>query len=243
MAFCRPGFRCTRVCSEALILAFGIEGLRQWIASSSFVIAMPVRMRLALASVLPLALAAALVIPNVPATVEPTSPTSESEFFKVAAGRIPTNSVVLSYPFPEPPIVSIGTGIYGAHPVSSTVNDVLLDQALTGNVVQLVGGYGWRPTSGKYDSALPSPLSPSSVEALFNSAFLGVASTAQSKSMSRSDVTKDLRLFLRRYDIGTVLVLPVGHNPGAVVSHLSEAIGPPTRVAGAAVWFDVQKRL
>lgn len=60
---------------------------------------------------------------------------------------------------------------------------------------KLIGGYGWRPSQGKYDSPLPSTLSPPSVEALFNSAFLGVTTDAQAGLLARSDLTMDLRFF------------------------------------------------
>ena len=69
----------------------------------------------------------------------------------------------------------------------------------------------------------------------------------------QNTLTKDLRTFLQRYDVQSVVVVPIGHvelineplqiRPTTVVSHLTAAIGQPEDVDGVKVWLHVGQRL
>ena len=48
---------------------------------------------------------------------------------------------------------------------------------------------------------------------------------------------------MRSYNVGTVIVLPLGRHPEFVTNKVTAAIGPPLHSGGAAVWFHVQQRL
>ena len=223
------------------ILACGIEELRRRVAASRLADRTAPRLRPVLASAVPLSVVAVLALINLPAGTQAAEPTDASPFFSSsAAKRIPAGSVVLAYPYPDPPY-SPGGSLQSL--AFEGVNDMLVDQAVAGLPFRLIGGYGWRPTKGLYESPRPSPLYPASVQALFDSAFTGVARRSQASLIQNSNVTDDLQTFLRRYHVGTVVVLPVGHDPATVVAHLSAALGPPEHHAGATVWFDVQDRL
>jgi len=60
-------------------------------------------------------------------------------------------------------------------------------------------------------------------------------------------------MFLRKYSVQTVLVVPPGRlpsadtrihmNPTVVTEHVTAALGPPTHVDGVTVWFHVRQRL
>ena len=60
--------------------------------------------------------------------------------------------------------------------------------------------------------------------------------------LSKSNVTA-LRVFLRKYDVQTVVVLPKGAYPAAVVSYVTAAIGSPVESGGVTAWFHVKQRL
>ena len=53
----------------------------------------------------------------------------------------------------------------------------------------------------------------------------------------------DLRTFLIRYQVGTVIVYPIGHAPEGVVRYVSALLGPPQWRQGVDAWFGVQKTL
>ena len=179
------------------------------------------------------ALTAAAVIPLAPRHTQPTSPTNVPSLFTSAAVEaIPAGSVVLAYPYPD-----FSGGLYFFAPY-----DIMLDQAVAGMRFKLIGGYGWFPSPrGTKSTVSPSVLKPESVQAIFDAAFHGNA-TAQMAPLSKSNVTA-LRVFLRKYDVQTIIVLPTGAYPAAVVSYVTAAIGPPVKSGGVTTWFHVKQRL
>jgi Bacterial Ig domain len=179
------------------------------------------------------ALTAAVVTPLAPRHTQPTTPTNVSSFVTTAAVEaIPAGSVVLAYPYPD-----FSGGLYFFAPY-----DIMLDQAVAGMRFKLIGGYGWFPSPrGTGNISSPSVLKPDSVQAIFDAAFHGNA-TAQMAPLSKSNVTA-LRVFLRKYDVQTVVVLPNGAYPAAVVSYVTAAIGPPVKSGGVTAWFHVKQRL
>ena len=187
------------------------------------------------AGLVTLGIAVVVLFPLIPQTSEQSIPTPVSPFFASSAAKsIPLGSTVLAYPYPQ---------AWQAGPNSSqSVDDVLLDQAVSGMGFKVIGGYGWRPL-GTYGTPEPSRLAPPSVEALFNAAFFASAPATQLGLLERSNLVADLRRFMRTYDVGTVIVLPSGRHPGIVIAQLTAAIGRPIHSGGAAVWFHVQRRL
>jgi hypothetical protein len=109
---------------------------------------------------------------------------------------------------------------------------------------RVIGGYGWWPVpnSGQNINSAPA-LEPLSVQTLFDACFFGTATPAQAALLAKSDMSRDLRSFMHKHQVGAVVVLPVGNYPSIVTSALTGAIGPPSHVGGATVWFHVQQRL
>lgn len=180
-----------------------------------------------------------VAVPLLPRHSQDATPADVSSFFTSGSARaIPPGSVVLTYPYPTAPT---GQSLFGSRDVA-TVGDALLDQAVSGMRFDLIGGYGWVPGPAEV-TPRPSQLQPASVEILFNESFSGSATRAERLLLLHSDLTADLRLFLLRYHVGTVIVLPIGVHPETVIRHLTKAIGPPTHPRGVFAWFDVQRRL
>jgi hypothetical protein len=226
----------------AVVVAIGVEELHGKLVEGRGAERLSPRQRqfLAAASLL---VVVAVALPMLPARTQSRSPVGESAFFSsTAATRIRTGDVVLAYPYPTAPFIPAGpdhSSVYTFAPV----NNLLVDQAVSGMNFKLVGGYGWRPTKGTFGSPKPSRLSPPSVETLFDVAFSGVASPGQLKLLASSNLTADLRSFLHRYGVAAIIVVPLGHHPAVVINQVTEAIGSPSREAGTTVWFDVQHRL
>ena len=125
-----------------------------------------------------------------------------------------------------------------------SVNDALLDQAVSGMRFRLIGGYGWRPSGAQNGTPGPSILLPKSVKDLFAFAFYGVTTgSGQAHVLVTSDLVGDMRTFLTRHHVGTVVVLPVGQHSATVTRFLTAAIGQPSHAKGALIWFDVKHRL
>ena len=194
------------------------------------------------------ALVVAVALPLVPSSTQATTPTNVPTFFTTkAADEIPSGSVVLAYPYPD---------FVSNNPLATLIqpiDNVLLDQAVAGVRFKLIGGFGWFPSSSdRGGTSYPAQLEPSSVQALFDSGYIGETS-GQHALLVKSNITKDLRMFLRKYSVQTVLVVPPGRlpsadtrihmNPTVVTEHVTAALGPPTHVDGVTVWFHVRQRL
>ena len=178
------------------------------------------------------AISAVAVLPLVPRHTQPTTPTNiPSLFTSSALAAIPAGSVVLAYPYPD----SSGGLFLSPHAI-------MLDQAVAGMPFKLIGGWGWFPSpTGTLGTTNPSVLKPESVQAVFDAAFHGDATT-QLDPLSKSNVTA-LRVFLRKYDVQTVIVSPSGADPAAVISYVTAAIGSPVESGGVTAWFHVKERL
>ncbi len=226
----------------AAIVAIGIDVAHQRLLESQLLASASRRWREMAVALVALSIVI-VALPLLPAHTQPTTPTGESAFFaSKAADGIPTGSVVLAYPYPTAPFLPSGphfSFVYTYGPI----NNVLVDQAVSGMRFKLVGGYGWRQTKGRYGTPKPSRLSPPSVETLFTASFAGVASPPESRLLKTADLPTDLRKFLLRYHVSTVVVLPLGHYPYDVEGVVTSVLGAPVHVSKAAVWFQVQHRL
>ena len=190
------------------------------------------------------AVAAIALVPLVPSRTQPSLPTRVPTLFTAgSASPIPAGSVVLAYPYPSALVHTLHGASSIFYPFVNSVDDIMLDQAVSGMRFKIVGGYGWTPSKVTERMANPSSLTPNSVETLFDASFYGTATPAQEAQLAGSKFTADLRLFLHRYHIGSAIVLPLGQRPATVISRITAAIGPPSRSNGVTGWFDVQQRL
>jgi hypothetical protein len=226
---------------SAAMFAVGIDELRLRLQSGSSLSRLsPARMKQA-AVVTAVIISAAVILPLVPARSVPTTPTTSptvpSFFTSKAVSAIAPGSVVLAYPYPD----AASTGwISIFHPGQS----ILLDQAIADMRFKVIGGYGWFPSpTGHSGTTNPAILPPPSVQALFDVAFTGRETPAQTALLSKADLTSDLRQFLRRFGVQAVIVMDQGGRQSLVINHLTSAIGPAVSSGGVTVWPHVQRRL
>jgi hypothetical protein len=159
-----------------------------------------------------------------------------SYFSSSTAQDIPAGSVVLTYPYVDSASTSIRWALFPAH-------SAMLNQAVAGMRFKLIGGYGWFPSpTGHLGTTSPAVLEPQSVQALFDVALFG-GTPRQRALISKSDLTRDLRVFLRTYHVQTVMIVdPIG-NWRTIDQRLSAAIGPAARADGVILWAHVKQRL
>ncbi len=217
------------------ILAVGIDALHVRVVTARRAIRLAAPWRSLMAAALILCLVAVVLVPLIPDARDASVPTPVAPFFSSSEmGAIPPGSVVLAYPYPQ--------SWQDVPARLQSVDDALLDQAVSGMRFSIIGGYGWRPRWG-YVTAEPSVLEPLSVETLFNGSFYGTATAAQFALLKRSNLVADLRNFLRLHHVDTVIVLPLGEHPAYVTARVTAAIGTPLHTGGVTVWFHVQQRL
>ena len=191
---------------------------------------------------------AAVVIPLMPHHTYLAQPTNVPAFFTSSEeNSIPAGSVVLSYPYPD--LTSLNVWLL-------PVPRVMLYQAVGGMRFKLIGGYGYFPSaSGQGGTTNPSPLEPPSVQALFDEAVTKTPS--QQRILSGRNLTDDLRSFVKRYSVQTVLILRIpakveingrvyshrAPQPLALIDQVTAAIGRPVEEGGVYAWFHVGRRL
>jgi hypothetical protein len=151
--------------------------------------------------------------PGIPSYFTSTSP---QDVRAIAPG-----SVVLTYPYPFPP-----------------QSNAMLWQAEAGMRFRIIGDYAITPLgNGSGDGTLAPPtLPPSLMETLFLSAYQGGPGVAGLPPPDASTLSQ-LRAFIVRYQVGTVLVVPSGGRPDIVTHYLTAALGrPPAIRGGVEVW-------
>lgn len=166
-------------------------------------------------------LAVVTLVPRWPDVTVPTG--TPSYFTSPAVDRIPAGSVVLLYPYPMP-----------------GDNQGMVWQAGTGMRFKLLGGYALIPNAAGSVTPYPSRLAPPSVEDfLVDEA--GVPTFYPTGPLpDAAGLADDLRQFLVRYDVGTVLVAEDAHGATAVEALVTRALGRgPERRGGMAAWYDV----
>lgn len=217
----------------AAMFAIGLDELWVRMRRSGRLASLTPRWRIVASASALAALTAVALIPLVPRHTQPSSQTKVASFFTSSdVDAVPVGSVVLGYPYPDG-----GLGLY-----FEPTHDIMLDQAFAGMRFKLIGGYGWFPSpTGVGGIANPPVLEPKVVRDIFDAAYYGNA-TARMWPLSLSNETA-LRVFLRKYDVKTVVVLAKGQSPGAVVSYVTAAIGSPAESGGVTVWSRVNERL
>ena len=223
--------------SGAGIAAIGLDEVRRRLKLANRPHWPSVRWRGAGAAGLALGLAATVAIPLVPGSTDESIPSPVPPLFTSGSvTSIPNGSVVLAYPYPQ--------GWLPVPDMYQTVNDALLDQAVSGMRFKLIGGYGWWPVpKATYATPTAPPLAPQSVETFFSASYFGQETPTQKALLSKSNLILDLRKFMDEYRVDTVIVLPLGKHPEVVVAQVSAAIGHPVHSGGVTVWYDVQHRL
>jgi hypothetical protein len=110
---------------------------------------------------------------------------------------------------------------------------------------RIIGGYAIFTTTSGMASGFAASLSPYDVEA-----YLWAEATdlppypPVAIPAGRGQLVHDLRVFLRRYRVGTVLAIPNGGHPRAIERLFVRALGAPSAVDGnVTAWYGVQKRL
>jgi len=227
----------------SMILAVGIEALYRRLTDRSRLKTLPSTWRRTIGYSLVGIVVLVVGLPLVPARAEQLSPSgAPSSTVAEALKAIPPGSVVLAYPYPDAPVIPVPfTYKY------ESIDDALLDQAMTGLNFKLIGGYGWRPFVPNgyelFGTPTASELNPASIQSLFGSSFYGYSTPPQQMALTHAHLTSDLRAFMRNYHVEAVVVLPLGQNPKNVVVHVNAAIGPPSFSSGADIWYGVQRRL
>jgi len=187
------------------VLAIGIDEFYERLRRSSRPEWLNQKFRSILAVGASLAVAATVIAPSIPSHTQGTSSTRMAPVLTSSQdSSIPAGSVVLAYPYPSRPI-SVPVYI----PYVPTKDDALFDQLESGMRYKLIGGYGFT-SGGVLD---PSTLRPVSVQAFFDVSYYGASTPTQSNTLSKSDLTSHLRLFMRKYHVGTVIVLPLANSP------------------------------
>ena len=144
----------------------------------------------------PVALAAAVAIPLYPATSYPSVPTDVPALFTTfQLARIPTNSTVLTYPYPIDPILPS-----------------MLDQAVANMHFKIVGGYAAVPQANGAPTYGAIPLQPPQMQQLFYAAQIG-GPAEQSSLPPLGPSLPVLRAFLADNRISTVVWYPIGADP------------------------------
>jgi Bacterial Ig domain len=179
-------------------------------------------------------IAAAVILPLVPAHAVPSTPANIPSFFTSAAvDALPEGGVVLGYPYPD----AGGPDLFLQTPKS-----MMLEQAASGMRFKLLGGFGWFPyPTGSHISTSPPPLRPKSVQEILDGAYWDTSS--EKSLLSQTSATADLRAVLARYDVDAVIVQPLGAEPADVVRYVTATIGCPVYHSDVAVWLHVKQRL
>ncbi len=142
-----------------------------------------------------------------------------------AVDRIPPGSVVLTYPYPYTPD-----------------NEAMLWQAVAGMRFRIIGDQAIIPGRGGRTTSAPETLAPPTAEALFLDAMYGTPRIQATVPPLDATTLGQLRAFCARYDVGTVIVDPVGLYPDVAVTYLTAALGvPPERDGGVDVWYHVDR--
>ncbi len=171
-------------------------------------------------------IAVAALLPLVPQLPYHGAPTAIAPFVVGSGpGQIPANSVVLYYPYPGP----------------LSTQGMLL-QAADRMRFKIVGGYSLVPAPGGHGDAQSTVLQPSAPEAIFSESYSGLQPGNRYPPIDPVTVAA-LRTFLADYRIQTVLLDPVGANPGLVIRYVNATLGPPQRRGEYRAWFDVSQRL
>jgi hypothetical protein len=204
----------------AILLAVGLDQLGRWWTQSARSRRRVSRTTMGILLVLVCAFVAVPLIPRWP---HQELAAGTPEFFSSdAALRIPEGSVALTYPYPDNPNVQ-----------------GMLWQATDGMRFRLLGGYAVVPGAGRVASFNPFPPDLQMVPATLVGDYLGLTPGQVVPGSSRA-TAQEVRAFLKRYRVRSVVAQHVGANPAAAYALIESALGTaPRHEGGVDVWLDV----
>jgi len=169
------------------------------------------------------AVGVAALIPLIPRYPYPSPPISLPAYFTTGAvDAIPAGSVVLTYPYDIDPD-----------------NDPMLWQAETGMRFKILGGQASTPGPHGAATSDVAPLPPPELQQLFRAAMFGDLKGIGAVAPPFDPATfAAIRRFCVQYDIGTVLLQPLGVEALMVARYLTAALGrAPAASGGIDVWY------
>lgn len=158
-----------------------------------------------------------------------TGPSQVPRYFSTpAVDRIPLGSVVLISPYPS---------------VAEPSPDLWL--AVAGSRFKMIGGYGQFVGSTGGASDFPAVLQPSDIESyLWAEVTGGAGYPSTAIPADGPTLARQMRAFLARYHVGTVLYTTVGTFPAQVAALLTKTLGSPSATTGGVTaWYGVQQML
>ena len=173
-----------------------------------------------------LAIVAALVlVPLIPRWPNSSVPSDTPLYFtSPSIDRITPGTVALTYPYAAP---------LHAQP--------MVWQAVAEMRFTLLGGYALTPNARGVPTLFPSLLHPAALQEFFINEEGGIPLYRSPLIADDSNLVGDVRLLVRRYHVGVVLVDPTAPHSGPVNRLIARALGrPPETSGGIEVWYDVQ---
>lgn len=165
------------------------------------------------------------LVPNWPTPTVPLSTSLPPFFTSPQAGEIPAGSVVLTYPFDITP-----------------ENQAMLWQETSDFRWKLVGGYALIPQASGAVSSRPPALRPRPVQRFLAWEAMGRRGYhAKKPPADNGHLVAELRLYIRRYGIETVVFDPVGKTSSVVLALFERALGEPVAAGGVDLWLDAVK--
>jgi hypothetical protein len=147
-------------------------------------------------------------------------------FTSNAAKRIPAGSVVLTYPYPAYPNLQ-----------------AMLWQASDDMGFRIMGGYAIVPTAQRLANYYAYPATLPMVPITLVGDYLG-KNPSQVIAGTPPAGPGDMRSFLRRYHVRTVVAQRIGAHPNQAYRLFTAAIGEgPVHVGGMDIWFNVSARV
>jgi len=214
----------------AIILAIGVDRAYNRIRSGrtgNHARIRPSLRRNSLAMTVPALVAVVALVPVIPKFPYVSADTNVPSLFDVAnIKNIPTDSVVLTYPYPAEP-----------------EDQIMVPQALSNMRFKIIGGTGHVPHPAGYSPYGPSILQPLIVEQLFNAAYAKPGSDPAEFPPTTPQNLSSLRTFIGNYHVGTIVVYPFGLDPKGVVRFVSALLGAPSWNNQVVAWFDVQAKV
>jgi len=180
----------------------------------------------AVAVTLALVVLASLVslVPAWPIPTVSTTGVVPAFFTSRTADIIPDGSTILTYPY-----------VVNDYRVDDG-EDAMLWQLSTNFRWRLMGGYFLRPGTRGTATSKPWSTPPDDVASFLEYWQSPVHSSSATAPPVTSALLRDVRTFVRRYEISTVVVSMRAPHASSVVSLFSRVLGSPRREGGAAVW-------
>ncbi len=139
------------------------------------------------------------------------------------ARQVPRGSVLLAYPYPVFP-----------------EDQAMLWQALSNMRFSLVGGYVVRPLPDGNGTKVPPLLFPPAVPSFLLESW-SEPRAPSTQLASFEDAKSQLREFVARYDISTVVAQAAGRRPSQVIAMVSSVYGRPIRKGDIDFWFNIKR--